>query len=158
MSGLNTPHYLLALDMKKKRPPQVPSLRRARCQERAPRRKEWEECKWPQRGPVLWIHFQWEQLDFPNSALCPHSKSPFQDFFCCVLNWKVRTRLKKEYITFLYVSVHLTDKWLAPFRQMGKLRYWKVSWRSNSRHFPGKHAVWAATSTLLTQLCIYGGM
>lgn len=157
MSGLNTPHYLLALDMKKKRPPQV-SLRRARCQERAPRRKEWEECKWPQRGPVLWTHFQWEQLDFPNSALCPHSKSPFQDFFCCVLNWKVRTRLKKEYITFLYVSVHLTDKWLAPFRQMGKLRYWKVSWRSNSRQFPGKHAVWAATSTLLTQLCIYGGM
>lgn len=28
--------------------------------------------------------------------LCPHSKSPFQDFFCCVHNWKVRTRLKKR--------------------------------------------------------------
>lgn len=58
--------------------------------------KKWEECKWPQRGPVPWIHFQWEQLDFPNFAVCPHSKSPFQDFFCCVHNWKVRTRLKKR--------------------------------------------------------------
>lgn len=33
----NTPHYLLALDIKKKGPPQVLFLWRARCQEKAPK-------------------------------------------------------------------------------------------------------------------------
>ena len=50
MSGRNTPHYLLALDMKKNRPPEVPSLQRARCQERAPRRKEMRGMQMTPKG------------------------------------------------------------------------------------------------------------
>lgn len=40
MSQHNPPHYLLALDIKKMRPPQVFFLWRARCQEKAPRLKK----------------------------------------------------------------------------------------------------------------------
>lgn len=114
MSQHSTPHYLLALDIKKKRPPQVLFLQRARCQEKAPKLKEWEECKWSQGALNWWYTLrQSKQLHFPNSVLRPDAKLHSQEVFLCrVHNWNTRTRIKKEHFTILSIFIHFTDKWL----------------------------------------------